>query len=878
MTEQPFAGAIKPGTQLGKYQVQDQLAIGGMAIIYKAYDPSLARPVAIKHIAPHLARDPRFVERFRAEAQTLARLSTTQANIVSVYELLERDSQLFLVMEYVEGTTLRAMMDRGAVPLQSGLGVLLSTALALKAMHAAGIVHRDLTPSNIMMARDGALKVTDFGLVGHSGGRTSLPMGTTKYMAPEMFTGAPVDPRADIYSLGFIAYEMLLGPEKFAEAFVDVLRDEKAQQVRWMHWHANATLKAPALKDIQPGIPPLISKIVERMVEKDLSRRFASADQIIRWLRRIFVMNVKGQGLTQADSQDLEKEMEADAGSAAAAPAVVRARPAASVPAAAPAAVPAVTPGVEKTAPLSVSKWTWKRAAIWGGILAGAMIAVSVGGVIAYNHWQAGKVRVAQEALHLADQFYEQGRWADAAAEYAKVGRAFAHIEKVAQHAHRAYWMAQAEKFMAQKNWIEADAAMQKADVAGAERNWVGAFQERLSEGRDIEERMTLVKQDEEAGKYLAAAERLRDLMRKHGDKLQAYYGIDAGARIGEDMDRQSMKEYRDFIFQGKEARDKGDLDGALLAYRQAQRIRETPEVLDLIRQVTEAKDYQNLFTQAEKAFAESKWEQADDLYTRALQIKPSETVKLKRDQARAEALATKARALKAAGLADKANEIWPQVLLINSQHAEALKEVQSFKQADLLRGLIKAGDDAMGQKNWDEAIRSFAAAVKVMDKTSPEFARITGQSTEARYQIHAEKAKDLADRRDWDGALAEIGLARGVRDNPELKALEDRIGKLRQYYLHFDAAKQYLSDSSFVKALAEFENAAKVSDTSEVRDLITETNYRRYLSQGKAYLEQKEATKALAYLKLARDQKKTPEVDAWIDQAERLLGQGGKP
>ena len=313
-----FTGSLKPGVKLGKYEVREQIGTGGMAVIYKAHDAMLDRFVAIKQIAPHLAQDERFVERFRTEAQTLAKLSSSQANIVSVYELIQQDGQLFLIMELVEGTTLRALMDRGPVPLQTALGVLLSTALGLKAMHTQGIVHRDLTPANIMMAKDGALKITDFGLIGHSGGKTSLPMGTTKYMAPEMFTGAPVDARADLYSLGMIAYEMLVGPEKYGEAFRDVLRDEKAQQVRWMHWHSNPTLKPTPLRDLQPGVPPLVAKIIERMMDKDPTRRFATADQIVRWLRRIFVMHVQGKSISATDSESMEKEMEAEAGPATA--------------------------------------------------------------------------------------------------------------------------------------------------------------------------------------------------------------------------------------------------------------------------------------------------------------------------------------------------------------------------------------------------------------------------------------------------------------------------------------------------------------------------------------------------------------------------------
>ena len=323
-----FTGSLKPGAKLGKYEVREQIGAGGMAVLYKAHDAMLDRFVAIKQIASHLAQDERFVERFRTEAQTLAKLSSSQANIVSVYELIQQDGQLFLIMELVEGTTLRAIMDRGPVPLQTALGVLLSTALGLKAMHTQGIVHRDLTPANIMMAKDGALKITDFGLIGHSGGKTSLPMGTTKYMAPEMFTGAPVDARADLYSLGMIAYEMLVGPEKFGEAFKDVLRDEKAQQVRWMHWHSNPTLKPTALRDLQPGVPPLVAKIIERMMDKDPTKRFATADQIVRWLRRIFVMHVKGKSISRPESEALENELAAETAGTSV-PAVRMERPAA---------------------------------------------------------------------------------------------------------------------------------------------------------------------------------------------------------------------------------------------------------------------------------------------------------------------------------------------------------------------------------------------------------------------------------------------------------------------------------------------------------------------------------------------------------------------
>jgi len=116
MAEQAFTGSLKPGVMLAKYEIRGQIAVGGMAIIYKAYDAALDRYVAIKQIAPHLSADDKFAARFKVEAQTLARLSGTQPNIVHVHELIQQDGQLYLVMEHVEGTTLRSLMDRGPVP------------------------------------------------------------------------------------------------------------------------------------------------------------------------------------------------------------------------------------------------------------------------------------------------------------------------------------------------------------------------------------------------------------------------------------------------------------------------------------------------------------------------------------------------------------------------------------------------------------------------------------------------------------------------------------------------------------------------------------------------------------------------------------------
>ncbi|MGB2754715.1 MAG: protein kinase [Phycisphaerae bacterium] len=867
MADQPFSGSLKPGVKLGKYEVREQVAAGGMAVIYKAYDPSLDRHVAIKQIAPHLAQDERFVERFRSEAQMLARLSSSQANIVNVHELIEQDGQLYLVMEYVEGTTLRAIMDRGPVPLQTGLGVLLSTALGLRAMHAQGIVHRDLTPMNIMMARDGALKITDFGLIGHSGGRTSLPMGTTKYMAPEMFTGAPVDPRADLYSLGLIAYEMFAGLEKFAQVFKDVLRDERAQQVRWMHWHANAGLKVPSLKEVQPGVPPLISKIVDRMMEKDPSKRFASAEQIIRWLRRIFVMHVQGKSISLTDSETLEKEMEAEAS-------VV---PAVRAPGKGPAGrggaeVPAV---VEKTAPLPQPKLTWKKAAVYGAVIAGPLVLLAVG-LLIWNHYHwAGIQERARTAIREADVLYDQGQWPDAAAAYDNIKREYADLKSYAVYAHLKSLMARAENALAKKEWDEADRAWDEAAKNGATSNWSHGFQERLAASRNVEQRVAEAKRAEQAQKYEEAIALLEHLRVSYPD-ANKYAGEDLAEWITDLQYKQVNREYNQKMLDGKTALEKGLLDEAVRLFQEARRIRETPEVVELIQTVTKRKEFTRLEVTGDRYAADRKWAEAADAYAKALAIQPSEAVKKKMDNAKAENLANVARALMAAGVPAEARKKWSEVLQYNPQHPEALREVRKYENREQLETYISAGDEAMAQKQWEPAVRSYEDALKLLDPSDAQTERIQEQIAEARYETFMGRGREALARQAWEEARAALNQAKAEKDSPEVNDLLARLTDDQAFYQRLDLAKELMAQGSIVPALKELEAIQKVRDNQEVRNYINEARYGMHLAKGKYYLSQNEPATAIGYLKLARDlandDKKKIEIQALLQEANRLI------
>ncbi len=274
---------LPPGTRIGKYEVIEMLGAGGQSVVYRCHDSLLDRDVAAKQISAHLAGNPEFMEHFRQEARTLARVGADQPGIVTIHDLVEDENGLFIVMEFVEGMTLEAMLLSPEAPMATkpATQLLWRLAGAMAAVHQAGIVHRDLKPSNIIVAEGLKPKITDFGVATSVSGQTSMVMGTTKYMAPELFEGAGQgDGRSDIYSLGLIMYELLLGREKFNEIFGDVVRDPRTAPVRWMKWHGNAAVQAPALHVVNPSIPEPLSNIIATMLAKDPAQRYPTMEAL----------------------------------------------------------------------------------------------------------------------------------------------------------------------------------------------------------------------------------------------------------------------------------------------------------------------------------------------------------------------------------------------------------------------------------------------------------------------------------------------------------------------------------------------------------------------------------------------------------------------
>ena len=267
---------IKPGIFISdRYEIIEKVGTGGMADVYKAKCHRLNRNVAIKVLKPEYSDDQTFVSKFRGEAQSAAGLS--HPNIVNVYDVGDDGNLHYIVMELVEGITLKSFIERkGKLEIKEAVGIAIQIAQGMEAAHANHIIHRDIKPQNIIISREGKVKVTDFGIAkaASSNTITSNAMGSVHYISPEQARGGYSDEKSDIYSLGVTLYEMLIGKVPF--------EGDNAVSVALLHIQGEAT----PLRQLDPTIPPSLDKIVQKCMQKKPERRYLSASEFIQDLKR----------------------------------------------------------------------------------------------------------------------------------------------------------------------------------------------------------------------------------------------------------------------------------------------------------------------------------------------------------------------------------------------------------------------------------------------------------------------------------------------------------------------------------------------------------------------------------------------------------------
>jgi serine/threonine protein kinase len=260
--------------QLGRYEIVSELGRGAMGLVYKAVDPLIDRPVAIKTINLNEAKSERedYEQRFYQEARAAGQLS--HRNIVTIYDVGRSGDVAYIAMEFIEGSELRSILDQTPVlPVAQAANIASQVAQGLAYAHERAIVHRDVKPSNVMVATNGDVKIMDFGIARMSASavrtQSGMVFGTPKYMSPEQVIGRRADQRSDIFSLGVMLYEMLTGRPPFAGETIDIVTHHTLHAI------------PPPPSALNPGVPPVLDFIVAKAMAKRPDDRYQTAQEML---------------------------------------------------------------------------------------------------------------------------------------------------------------------------------------------------------------------------------------------------------------------------------------------------------------------------------------------------------------------------------------------------------------------------------------------------------------------------------------------------------------------------------------------------------------------------------------------------------------------
>jgi serine/threonine protein kinase/Tfp pilus assembly protein PilF len=277
---------LAPGTRLNHYEIRAHIGTGGMGEVYQAVDVELERVLALKILPAEFADDPSRMRRFIQEARAASGLN--HPNIITIYEINHQHRPPFIATEYIDGLTLRKRIKAGPLPIADAMETAIQIASALEAAHEAGIVHRDVKPENVMLRKDGYVKVLDFGLARPTeqhevsteaatlvNTEAGMIVGTASYMSPEQARGQRVDGRSDIFSLGMVIYEMIAGRSPFigatnSDIVASILKEDP-----------------PRLRDLYSETPLELERIVDRALNKDKDQRYQRAAQLLADLKRL---------------------------------------------------------------------------------------------------------------------------------------------------------------------------------------------------------------------------------------------------------------------------------------------------------------------------------------------------------------------------------------------------------------------------------------------------------------------------------------------------------------------------------------------------------------------------------------------------------------
>ena len=898
---------LAPGTRIGKYEVKERLAIGGQAIIYKCYDSLLDRLVAIKQVSSHLAEDPKFLERFRKEAQILARLGARQPAIVSIYELIEDERGLFIVMEHVEGVTLeRTLSDNpGPVEAKATLQILWRLAGALHDVHQAGIIHRDIKPGNIIVGDGLRPKITDFGVAASLTGQTSMLLGTTRYMAPELLSGQHFDGRADMYSLGFIAYEMLVGRAKFSEIFAEVLRDKHSEALRWMKWHSNPSVQAPALHEVNPSVPKPLAEIVAKMMSKDPAGRFDNMEALGRAIKLCFSPRAKASAPKESAENGEARGQRPR-----------RHRPPSEVVAAAHALSPDEGDELEigggpATAPIP-KKQLSKRAKIALASAAGAVLLTA--GIV---FWIYSSVQATALAA-LRSQAYDSAlQNMESKGDYALAMKQFKYVlEKYpgSDEATKATVMiplTEGHLAIQEKDWklaaVKEDAATTANDKINGNKKssaslvaWtrvtrddLGKFSKYRTSMQEFHVTLDDANKAIEAGQFEKARGVVNETLAKQGLPDDKRKELDSLLKKINVLEFRAL--FAALLKKGQEDLGKGNYAETGKAYDEAGKMLEADEagakvlskedLTALKEELAKAKanlavsgEYAKWMAEADAAEAIKDYKAAKTALEGAFKIKPSPELTQRLNHVQSRLALAEGQALEVQKKYPEARKAYVDSLRFE-ENQEARAGLDRVAKIEAKAVKIAEANRLYDASNFIEAMKAYEEIIKGgtdLDDASKDRLR------ECKYKVLMDEGDALRDKKEFDKALQKYEQARSIKPENGV-AIDERERQLKtdQEYDGLVAdGKKALGAGNWGPAIDQFTKAQKKKDTDEARELLKRAKFNQRMSLGNDAMGNDPAS-AESYYKLALPYAQTDDerkkAEEAIKQAQDKRKEGSK-
>ncbi|MBN1941805.1 MAG: protein kinase [Phycisphaerae bacterium] len=906
-------GGLQPGDRIGKYEVRELLGAGGQSLVFKAYDATLDRFVAVKQVAPHLAVNEEYLAVLRENLRKIAHLGQHNDAVVTIHDVIEDPRGVFYVMEFVEGHTLERLIAESPGPVEpkAALLILFRLAAALHDVHSEGIIHRDMKPGNIILTEGLRPKIIDFGVAAFGGQDASMPLATTKYLAPELYSRPDADARADLYSLGFIAYEMLLGRQKFNEIFEDVVRDPHSAALRWMKWHGNESVVAPRLHEVNPAVPRALSDIVARLIEKDPQKRFADAEELGRAIKTHFSAKFRRPGGEAHAEATGEWQLPAADHSNAALENEDLHLPETPTPAPGVPAEETPTPEGPSTAPLPKTPMSrGKRIAVIA--VTGLVFLGILGGGIAWLLHVREKNRArALSAVRMYDEaveFYDQGNYAKARETFEQLRKRHSGTTRSAK-AEVLEAMCRAQIAIEQRQWAEAQIEEQRAIRAaetlqerGDDKALDDWSRERINQVEQIKQTRlstnTFWDAMDQAAARLDQAAKAADfdeILREFNRQLGASgVGLTPAqeSQVGE-MQRQI--EQRKFLFIFEQHVGEGDAllarreyDAASAAYVRGEDMlrdetslqtippeqrdsllrqvdakkqtlsdrRRTDQTLRAIRDAEKAKDAPAL----KKALAEA-------LELPSISAEDRKVYRQRLRGIEADEAVASARTLYENKQYDKALEALDAAKKIQPDHLGAQTLRAKVQTARLRHNALQAGDQAVAEGKLPEALKQYRQAEKFGADEE-----IKNKIRDTDYEIHIKRAEALVKEQKYD--QAEVVYAEAIQIKPSAKAHVETMRVLmqtqRKYGQSLARGNDALKRNRWQEAIRWFKQARQqTQDPREVDERISETYYRKFLTGGKKALAEENLPVARWSFKQALRYKETPE-------AQKLLRQAG--